>query len=341
MKAVYAAEPYAIEIRDIPKPEPGPCEVLIKVEYTGICGSDLHAYRGAHAFRKPPVMLGHEVSGSVEAVGDTVAGFREGDKVTVMPQVGCGICASCGAGKTNLCTSKTVPGTSRWIGTFGEYFTAPQSVVLPLQTVSTRLGALTEPLAVANHVLSRNRDQRKDNTLVILGAGTIGLMMLMIAPRFGYENILITDVLDYNLDLARRFGAGRVVNVIKENPVEAVREYFGAEGAGTVAVAAGGADILEQAIAMARAGGSVLYFAMITREMTFNTYPIVFKELNLLGSFNYTMEDFRQAIEYLKDESIPLGEIITQEYTFAQAKEAFETLDKKTENSVKALFRNP
>ena len=339
MKTIYAEQPYRIGIREIPRPQPKDSEILLHVAYAGVCGSDLHAYRGQHAFRKPPVMLGHEVSGIVEQVGPGVRTISPGDKVSIMPQVGCGACEHCASGRINLCASKILPGTANWMGAFGEYFTAPESAVCQLGEVSLKLGAVVEPLAVACHVMDRfPRKHGKD--LVILGAGAIGLMLLIIAPHYGFENIMMTDILDYNLILAKELGAKEVVNVTLESAADWVHALFGPTGVENAIIAAGGPDILAQAIDVADLGGTLLYFAMITKEMTLNTYPIVFKELNVMGSLNYTMRDFETAVQFLGGEGERIERLITHVLPLEEAHKAFEILDQKTENSVKVLLKN-
>ncbi len=340
MKAIYAEAPYVIGIRDIPVPEPREGEVLVKAAYAGICGSDLHAYHGKHAFRKPPVMLGHELSGTVARLGPGVSGLALGLPVTVMPQINCGACAACRKGRPHLCENRIMPSTPGWrgLGAFGEYFPAPASVLCPLGDVPLDLGALTEPLAVATHLMSRiPRDH--DENLVIIGAGTIGLLLLIIAPSYGFKKILITDIQDENLRLARELGAHAAVNVSREDAVAAVKGFFGPQGCENILVAAGGPDILEQAMEMARPGAAILFVAMITAPSSFVSYPIVYKELNILGSFNYTLEDFASAIAFLHSHEAPIRRLISRVMPMEQAASAFEILDRKSEFAVKILLQ--
>lgn len=338
MKAIFAEQPFQIGIREIPRPEIGEDEVLIRTAYCGICGSDIHAYRGRHAFRIPPVMLGHEIAGTVAAAGRAVEGVAVGENVTVMPQIGCGDCVYCRAGATNLCQGKIVPGTPQWNGTFGEYFSAPARAVVPLGEVSCRHGALAEPLSVANHVLSRNRGERFSDDLIIWGAGTIGLLILMLAPFYGYRRILVTDVQDHNLQLALELGAARAVNVLREDAQEAALQFFGVNGAGTTILAAGGTDVFDRAIRVTAPGGAILYFTMITQPATILTHPIVAKELRILGSVNYDLGDFRDSVALLSQGRLPVDRIITHEFPLERAAEAFQMLDQRTGNAIKALI---
>jgi L-iditol 2-dehydrogenase len=339
MKAVYAEAPFVIGLRDIPVPHIGPGEVLLRVGYAGICGSDLHAFRGVHAFRKPPVMLGHEVSGTVTEAGNSVTDIHPGDAVTVIPQIGCGQCFQCGRGKINLCGEKTVPGTSKWNGTFAEFFAVPASVICKLDGVPLKLGALTEPLAVAVHVLKRMPKEHSGD-LLILGSGTIGLMILVIAPAFGFDTIMVTDIKERNLEHALRLGARDAANVAKEDLLTKVRGCFGASGVQTTIIAAGGPNILEQAISVTSPGGLIDYFAMITQAMTLNTYPIVSKELTILGSLNYTREDFTDAINFLRTKSESLDSLVTHVFPLDDAEKGFSILNDGKEDAIKILLRN-
>lgn len=339
MKAIYAEKPFVIGIRDIPCPKITSDEVLIRVRYSGICGSDLHAFRGCHAFRIPPVMLGHEMAGEVVAVGEAVTNISVGENATVMPQIGCGSCVYCDRGETNLCQQKTVPGTAAWNGTFAEYFKAPACVTLPLGTIPCRRGTLAEPLAVAHHVLMRNARSRLNDDLIIWGAGTIGLMILMLAQRYGYKRILITDILDEKLALARELGAAAAVNVARDSADEYAKALFDSHGAGTVILAAGGSDVFDQAIRLTAPGGTIMYFAMITAPVTITTHPIVAKELNILGSVNYQLADFKAAVELLGCHDFPIERIITHEFPAESAQEAFALLDQHRQPAVKILLR--
>lgn len=338
MKAVYVEEPFKTVVKQIPKPIIGENEVLIKVRCAGVCGSDLHVYRGAHAFRKPPVILGHEMSGVIEEIGGKVTKFKIGDRVTVMPQISCGKCNACISGYPNICSNKKVPGVGDWIGTFGEYFNAPEDIVVKLpENVDFDEGAMAEPLAVAIHVL-KSIDKRNRNHLIILGSGTIGLLIMAVAPFFGFNKILTTDILDYNLKMAQRLGATRTVNVLKENYMDIVKETFEGKKADAVIIAAGGPNILDQAIESVNAKGIIVYLAMITKPVTFHSYPIVYQELMIKGSQTYTIKDFMDAVDIIAEKKINFKDLITHRYDIDDVEFAMELVDKKLEDSVKVML---
>jgi len=338
LKAVYVEAPMVTAIREIARPQAEEREVVIKVKFTGVCGSDHHAYKGIHAFRKPPVILGHELAGVIDSVGDKVTKFKPGDRVTVMPQIGCGHCMMCAAGFPNICSSKRVPGMSGWVGSFVEYFNAPEDIVVKLpDTVGLDVGALSEPLAVAVHVVKRISTGNRGN-LVVLGSGTIGMMIVAIAPFFGIKKVLTTDALDYNLAMAREFGAARTVNVLKENLPDAIAETFAGEKADAVVIAAAAPNIIDQAIESVRPHGEIIYLSMITKPMTAQTFPIVFGEIALKGSQTYTMDDFEEAVRLLASGKVDFGRFITHRFEMNSAQEALELVDKKTEDSIKVMI---
>ncbi len=185
MKAALVTDVEKVSIEEIERPIIKDDEVLIKVKTVGVCGSDLHLFRGTHAFRKPPAILGHEIAGEVVEIGKRVRNLKVGDRVTVEPQYGCGECEFCRQGLINLCTKKIVPGTAKWIGVFVEYFNAPEKTVYKLNdSVSYPMGTMIEPLAVAVRAFRRATVKEKD-CVVKLGSGTIGLLCLIVARQMG------------------------------------------------------------------------------------------------------------------------------------------------------------
>ena len=200
------------------------------------------------------------------------------------------------------------------------------------------LGCIVEPIAVANHVVERFPSNHTDE-LIILGSGAIALMTLVIAQKMGFKKIMTTDIDDRNLKLARELGATATVNVSKEDVVLKSKEYFGSNGAQNLIIGAGTNNILKQAIDIVKPSGTIVYYAMITSEMTLNTYPIVFKELDVRGSLNYTHDDFIKSINILSHNGELFRKLITKCFDFDEAKEAFEILDKRKEFIVKSILK--
>lgn len=336
MKAAFVVDECKVEIQDIDIPKIKDDEVLIKVKTVGICGSDLHIFEGTHAFRKPPVILGHEVAGDVVEVGENVTKFKAGDRVTVEPHLGCGECESCKNDLVNICLNKRAPGTADWIGTFAEYFNAPESVVHKIaDDVSYELGTLIEPLAVGVHVIDRISVPEKD-TIAILGSGTIGLLTLVAAREAGYKNIICTDTQVFNLDMAKKQGAKLVLNPLLDDVEAEVKAFTNGKGVDVAIICAAAPNIVDQASAIVKRRGEVGVVAMITEQILVDTYQFVFNEINLFGAMTYETKDFVKATDMINN-GLDLTDFITQRLPLEKAEEGLNILKDKKENVVKVL----
>lgn len=336
MRVAVVTEPYKVEIEDRPVPEVGEKDVLIKTVRVGICGSDIHLYKGTHAFRNPPAVLGHEISGEVCEVGSAVTKFKVGDRVTVEPQIPCGECEYCKSGHVNLCKNKIVPGTDKWCGTFAEYFVAPENVVYKLaDSVSYDVGALVEPLAVAVQAMNLCGNSEKES-IAILGSGTIGLLVLAVAVKRGYKKIFCTDTAPFNREMALKLGATQAYDPIDENVEELIIEATGGKGVDVCVVAAGAPNIIDQASAVTKKLGEVVLVAMITKKIPVYTYSFVFNEQKLIGSMTYTTEAFKEACDLI-NEGINVQPIITHCLPLEESGKGLGILDTKSENAGKIL----
>ena len=325
MKAAFVVDKCKVEIKDIEKPEIQDGEVLIKVRTMGICGSDLHLYKGTHAFRKPPVILGHEVAGDVIEVGKNVTKFKICDWSS-------DVCSS-----DLICLNKKAPGTPGWIGTFVEYFNAPESVVYKINdNIPYEVGTLIEPLAVAVHAIERISVSEKDN-IAILGSGTIGLLTLVAAREAGYKNIICTDTQHFNLDMAKKMGAALTVNPLEEDVEEKVNSFTDGKGVDVVLVCTGAPGIVDQASSITKRRGEVGIVAMITEQIPVDTYKFVFNEINLFGAMTYETRDFVKATEMVNS-GLDLSDFVTQKLPFEDTEEGLRILDEKKENVIKVII---
>lgn len=337
MRAAFVTGVKETEIRDIEKPSPARGEVLIKVEAVGLCGSDLHLFLGLHAFRKPPVILGHELSGTVCELGEGVTKFQVGDRVTVNPSLSCKKCPACKRGLGNICERRKAPGTDSWIGCFVEYFPAPEETVYKIpDEVDFPRAALTEPLSVATHILGRI-SLNEIKTMAILGCGTIGLMTLYLAKKRGMEKVICSDPAAYNRQQALRFGADVVIDPLEGDPVKGALELTDGEGVDLCIVAAGAPPILDQASGMTRKGGEIGLVAMITKPVPFYSYSVVFREQRIFGSQIYQTQDFEAALGEVETDP-GLSEFITQRMPMEEVQRAMEMLAEKKENVVKIIL---
>jgi L-iditol 2-dehydrogenase len=337
LKAVYVEEAYKVAVKDVEIPELSNHDVLIKVKAAGICGSDLHTYKGLHPFRKPPVIIGHELSGEVVKVGQHVKNVKQGDRVTVEPQSGCGDCEYCLTGNVNYCEDRGAPGIGGWYGTMAEYFATPENTVFKLPDgMDFETGALVEPFAVGVHAV-RKANIGVGDKVAILGAGPIGLLAMAAAKAAGATTLLVTDVMDYALESAKEMGATHTLNIMdNQNWMTEAKELVG--GAfDKVLIAAGVPGIIDQSLVLLRKGGRMVTIAMFHGDQTFNIHNLQNQEKEIIGCMTYTREDTITAIDLLHAGAVDKDAIITHRLTADQAAEGFRIVDKKEDQSMKVL----
>ncbi|WAH37096.1 zinc-dependent alcohol dehydrogenase [Alicyclobacillus dauci] len=337
MKAVMIESPYTVVVTDVESAPLGDNDVRIQVKAAGICGSDIHAYKGLHPFRKPPVIIGHEISGEVVEIGPLVTRVKVGDKVTVEPQAGCGKCEDCLQGRVNYCNNRQAPGIGTWYGTMAENFVAPEEVVFVLPPdMDHKLGALSEPLAVGVHAVRRAGIQVGDR-VAVLGAGPIGLLALAVAKEAGATTILATDVFDYCLDSAKSLGATHTLNIAgKDNWVAEAEELIGGQF-DKVLIAVGVPGIVNQAISLVKKGGRIVTIAMFHGEQSLDIMQLQGQEKELVGCFCYTREDTMAAVALLAAGRIQSEAVVTHVLPYTLAADGFRMVDKKEDNSLKIL----
>lgn len=337
MKAVYVQDAYSVIVKEVELPELGNKDVLIKVKVAGICGSDIHTYKGLHPFRKPPVIIGHEISGEVVKVGQEVTKFKLGDRVTVEPQTGCGTCEYCLTGDINYCENRGAPGIGNWYGAMAEYFAAPELTVFKLPDgMDYEQGALVEPFAVGVHAV-RKAGIGVGDKVAILGAGPIGLLAMSAAKAAGATTLLVTDVMDYALESAMNMGATHTLNIMNNKEwMQDAKTLIGGNF-DKVLIAAGVPGIVDQALALLRKGGRIVTIAMFQGDQTFNIHNLQNQEKEIIGCMTYTREDTITAIDMIASGVVNKDAIISHRLSPEQAAEGFRLVDKKEDSSLKVL----
>jgi (R,R)-butanediol dehydrogenase / meso-butanediol dehydrogenase / diacetyl reductase len=272
MKAARFHAREDVRIDDLPEPETHEGTVKIKVDWCGICGTDLHEYLEGPIFtpaeaphpltgERNPVQLGHEFAGQVTEVGRGVTGLAEGDAVAVEPTLFCGDCAECRAGLTNLCRSLGFHGLSGGGGGFAEYTVVPASMVRPLGRVPTDLGALVEPLAVGLHAV-RKSGVRIGESAVVFGAGPIGLATITMLRAAGVTKVISVEVAQARKQLAEQAGASVVIDGTREDVVDAIRAAAGGLGPDVAFECAGIPAVLNTALHAVKRTGTVVNVAI-------------------------------------------------------------------------------
>ena len=329
--------PGQITFRQIPVPQPQPHEVLVRTRMIGVCGSDIHVYHGKHPFTAYPVTQGHEVSGDIVAVGSAVTGLAAGRKVTIEPQVYCGKCHPCTHGKYNLCEELKVMGFQT-TGTASTYFAVDAAKVTPLpQELSFAEGAMIEPLAVAVHAVRRYGDVAGQK-VVVLGAGPIGNLVAQVAKGMGAETVMVTDISDYRLALAKQCGADVVVNTGKEDFGTAMVAHLGPDKADVIYDCAGSDITMNQAIRCARKGSTIILVAVFAKMATVDLAVLNDHELDLNTTMMYRHEDYLQAIALVSEGKVQLQPLMSKVFPFGQYQQAYEYIDSHRETSLKILI---
>jgi L-iditol 2-dehydrogenase len=317
-----------------------PDQVLIQVKTVGVCGSEVHAFEGTHPYRKAPVVLGHEVAGVVSAVGEAVTGFEVGDRAIVDPQWTCGTCAYCRAGDVNLCPSKKVLGTAVWPGAFDEYIVVPEEAVFHLPpSLSFAQGSLIEPLTIAVHV-ARRAGVKAGDAVAILGTGSIGGMVSGVCRALGAEPIVVADVRQHCIDAAReRLGATHDFLLPDERLVDEVKPLTGGEGVDAVFITADDGSLVNLAIEMAKRRAHIVLVALLTEApLQFMAYPIIGKELHIVGSIMGNQDDVRTAIDLAASGRVDVAGIHTHTLPIEEAQRGMELTRTKDDGAIKVIL---
>jgi L-iditol 2-dehydrogenase len=339
MRAAVLTRLGDVAIQDVPDPVPAADEILIRTEYAGICGSDLHAFRGEHPFRKPPVVLGHEVAGRIVETGCEVRALHPGDRVTVMPLVACGTCPPCRAGRQNICLQKAVPGAGAWLGTFAEYVTAKASVAYPLSAATpSELGVLAEPLAVGIHGAFRQGAVQAGGRVLVLGAGPIGLLTAIAARAAGAAQLALTDLLDFNLRLGRDLAGATGYNT-GDGAWEAAMARAHPEKFDVAFLCSSAPATVAQALAWTRRGGRIVVTGMFHRPVPVDLTAVNLNELELVGSVVYDHDDFRRAVRWLEEGRVDFRRLVTHVLPLARAQDGLRMLSERTGDIAKILLR--
>jgi L-iditol 2-dehydrogenase len=325
---------------EVPVPKPGPGEVLLQVARVGVCGSDLAILRGKHPYARPPLVLGHEVSGVVCQLGPDGEGPPPGTRVTVIPHLVCGQCRACRAERYNLCNRLRCLGAQA-DGAHAEYLVMPAEMVLPLpEGMSLADGALVEPAAVAYHGIRRAEIRPEDRVLVI-GAGPIGAFAAQAARALGARAVYVADLLESRLALARQLGADGTIDTSRESLAEGLTR-LGLDPAeiDVFADCVGGAGaVLDQCLALANRGSRLVMLGVLGTDYHLPHLPdFVEHELTLLGTTMYTPRDYREVLALLAAGQIRTEGIITHRYPLERAPEVLAAMEAHRDRYFKVLL---
>lgn len=322
MKAITITAPRQISITDhVPMPVPGPGDVLLDIKVIGYCGSDLNTFRGLNPLVSYPRVPGHEIGAVIAACGEGVPSeWQPGMVVTCAPYTSCGRCAACRKERFNACQFNQTLGVQRE-GALTESIIAPWQKLFHAPGLDASQHAMIEPLAVGFHAVDRGRVTEND-TVLVLGAGMIGLGAVSGAALSRNARVIATDIDDTKLALARKAGAAEVINSRTENLHQRLLDLTGGLGPDVVIEAVGLPETFVGAVTEVAYAGRVVYIGYAKAPVSYETKHFILKELDIMGSRGSTPDDFRSVIQMLLGGRYPICETITRSVSFDQACEA-------------------
>jgi L-iditol 2-dehydrogenase len=331
LAAVYHG-PQDLRVEEVAIPEIGPDELLVKVLAASICGTDLRIFHGNHRMFAPGTVRipGHEVVGTIAAIGKDLTGFHEGERVFVAPNMGCGHCAQCVSGNNNLCTSYDAVGVTI-DGGFAEYMRVPANavrqgnVIQVSESVDPAVAALMEPFACVLRGQNAVKVKPGDVVLVI-GAGPIGIMHTKLAKASGAGRVIVSEPLADRATQAARMGADRVINPSHEDLQAVMDQESGGKGADVIIVAAPVHAAQESALTLAAIGGRINFFGGLPKDrptITFDSNLVHYKELVITGTTACSTNDCWQATRIVNSGLIDLSDLVSRRFALKDAVEAF------------------
>ena len=337
MKQAVLVEPQKVIIQDVPKPEPGPGQVLVQVRRIGVCGSDIHAYYGKHPYISCPIVQGHEFAGRISQVGPDVRTLRAGDDVTVMPQLVCGQCYPCRHGNYHICNSLKVIGCQAE-GAAQEFLAVGQDLVVKLPAgMDYDSGAMVEPVAVGAHAVGRLGSVEGKKVLV-LGAGPIGNLTAQVAGGLGAAGVVISDLSDFRLEVARACGIPHTMNPAARDLASAIREAFGPDGADAILECVGAEETVGQAVSLARKGTDIVIVGVFGERPRLDIGLVQDKELRLIGTLMYKAEDYRTAIDLIRSGRVNLKPLMTRHFPFEKYPDAYHYIENNRDRTMKVFI---
>ncbi len=341
MKALVNTAPYKLELQDWPVPAYGPDDLLIRVKACAICGSDVKGYSGKTGRRQPPIIMGHEASGVVETVGANVHGFKPGDRVCFDSTVYCQKCRYCLSGYVNLCENRQVVGVSegtyRRHGAMAEYVVVPYWIAAHMpDNLTFPQAALIETVAIGVHAANRT-PLRLNDTVVVVGAGAVGLVALEAIRLKGAGKIIATDLLPAKLELAKQLGADVVLKADRPDLMDALRAETGPDGADAVMEAVGVQATVSTALSITRKGGALTLIGNVSPKVEMGLQDIVTREITLYGSCASNGE-YPDCVELVASGRIKVDPLISEYARLEDGQAIFDRLYHGEGSNIRTVF---
>jgi len=334
MKALVFGGPWQMEVQDRAPRPPGPGEVQVRIEATGICGSDIHGYTGTTGRRHEGQVMGHETVGRISALGNAVQGLSEGDLVTINPVMSCGTCENCLAGAEQSCAVLRVFGVvPDHDAAFAEYATVPHQNIVRLPTLTqSQLGALIEPLAVGFHA-ARIANIDADGDVLVIGGGPIGQAAALAARRLGAGRVIVSELSQTRVDLLASLG------MICANPTELEGKLAELGSRPAVVIdAVGNSETMAVGLTLSSTRARVVLVGMAEPSLTIPAYRVSVDERSIIGSFCYSFSDFRETADWVSSHEDEVAPLIERALPMDQGPEIFEQLGKHALDGHKILL---
>jgi L-iditol 2-dehydrogenase len=328
MKALVLVDKNRFEYKEVPTPKVQSNEVLIQVKACGICGSDIHGMDGSTGRRKPPIIMGHEASGEIKEVGNSVKDYQEGDRVTFDSTIYCGSCFYCNLGSHNLCDHRRVVGVScddyHRDGAMAEYISLPENILYRIPDgLSYEKTAMVEPVSVAFHAVD-NSPLKINDSVVVVGAGIIGLFIIQSLKLVGCGNIIAVDLNELRLSLAAKFGASYCMKP-NADAIKKIYEMTDGRGADSAFEVVGLSSTLDFAVKTIRKGGFIKLVGNLSKEVNFPLQAVVTQEKNILSSCASNGE-YKACLEMIQRGSIDVEPLISCTPDLKEGEEWFNKL---------------
>ncbi|MGD0410080.1 MAG: galactitol-1-phosphate 5-dehydrogenase [Verrucomicrobiota bacterium] len=342
MKALVLTDYKQFSYEERPAPQPGPEEVLVAVKACGICGSDVHGMDGSTGRRRPPIIMGHEASGIIAGTGAAARGWAAGDRVTFDSTIFCGHCDFCRRGEINLCDNRRVLGVSceeyRQPGAFADFVAVPQRILYRLPDgLPFEHAALAEPFAVALHAIRRAPVTLND-AVAVVGAGMIGLALVQALRLAGCGRLLVADVADGRLALAKKLGATHTINSAGGKAAAAILEWTQGRGADVAFEAAGVAATVDLALGCLRKGGTAALVGNVSPRVEFPLQTAVTRELAVHGSCA-SRGEYPAVLDLLGRGALQCGPLLSATAPLAEGAAWFDRLYRKEPGLLKVVLK--
>ena len=339
MKAVVYEGPGILQLQEVADVSPQPKEVKIKIRACGICGSDVHGYLGLTGRRIAPMIMGHEFAGEVVQLGTDVKHLKEGDRVAVYPVDFCGECEMCQKGDVHLCLNKRAFGVLDVDGAFAEYICVPEKSCFKVsEEVPYEIGSLMEPLAVSYRGVGHAGDIEGKSVLLV---GTIGLLALACVKMKNPGQIMVSDLSDHRLEIAKQMGADFVINPSKEDFKEAIQHYTQGHGVDVAIEAVGLETTVQQAMSALGFGKTAIWIGNNKPVIQINMQEVVTRELRVHGSFLYGYQEFETVVDLLNGNQLNVKPLISKTIALEEIPAYCEKLAKNPGDFIKVVYVNP